>query len=289
MSLPARPPDRPLVLCADDYGLAPGVSDGIAELITQGRLSATSVMVVGPDFARAAGALAGLRSHAGIGLHLTLTDRTPLGSMPRLAPGGAFPPLGALMRRAFSLQLDRAEIRAEFARQIDRFEAVTGFAPDFVDGHQHVHLLPVVRSALFDLFANARIAAGRTWLRDCAEPVARIRARGVAVSKSIVIAALARGLGARARSLGIATNQGFAGIYDFGAEPPFRHQMQAFLRTSGPAPLVMVHPGHIDPTLRALDPVVDARAREWTYLASPDFPTDLAAAGLRLTPRPAVA
>ena len=44
--------------------------------------------------------------------------------------------------------LDTDEIRAEVARQLDRFEAGLGFPPDHIDGHQHVHVLPGIRRAL---------------------------------------------------------------------------------------------------------------------------------------------
>ncbi len=47
----AAPPRR-IWLCADDYGLSPGVNRGIRELIERGRLNATSVMVVGPAIGR---------------------------------------------------------------------------------------------------------------------------------------------------------------------------------------------------------------------------------------------
>ena len=55
----AAPPRR-IWLCADDYGLSPGVNRAIRDLIERGRLNATSVMVVGPaigrdEVARAAG------------------------------------------------------------------------------------------------------------------------------------------------------------------------------------------------------------------------------------------
>ena len=41
-------PPRRIRLCADDYGLSPGVNRAIRDLIARGRLNATSVMVVGP-------------------------------------------------------------------------------------------------------------------------------------------------------------------------------------------------------------------------------------------------
>ena len=39
---------RRIWLCADDYGISPGVNRAIRDLIERGRLNATSVMVVGP-------------------------------------------------------------------------------------------------------------------------------------------------------------------------------------------------------------------------------------------------
>ena len=43
---------RRIWLCADDYGLSPGVNRAIRDLIGRGRLNATSVMVVGPAIGR---------------------------------------------------------------------------------------------------------------------------------------------------------------------------------------------------------------------------------------------
>jgi predicted glycoside hydrolase/deacetylase ChbG (UPF0249 family) len=34
------------------------------------------------------------------------------------------------------------QIRKETVAQIERFIAFTGYAPPYVDGHQHVHVLP---------------------------------------------------------------------------------------------------------------------------------------------------
>ena len=45
-------PLRRIWLCADDYGLSPGVNRAIRDLIERGRLNATSVMMVGPAIGR---------------------------------------------------------------------------------------------------------------------------------------------------------------------------------------------------------------------------------------------
>src|SRR5882724_6361819 len=101
---------RRIWLCADDYGLAPGVNGAIRDLVARGRLNATSVMVVAPSFSRAeADSLAALNAdthRVAIGLHLTLTR--PLKPLTHYAPvsNGAFLPLATTLRLAMQQRLD---------------------------------------------------------------------------------------------------------------------------------------------------------------------------------------
>nr|WP_244424578.1 ChbG/HpnK family deacetylase [Methylobacterium nodulans] len=272
------------MLCADDYGLSPGVSRGILALARAGRLSATGAMTNLPSFGREAPALREFDGRIGLGLHLTLTAGTPLGAMPRLAPSGRLPALGRLMRMAFAGGLDAAEIAAEIARQLDAFERAIGRPPDFVDGHQHVHVLPGVRGALL-LTLKTRGLAGRLWLRDPADRLAAILARPSA-PKAALVRALSLGFREAAGRAGFPTNRGFSGFSDFasgdGVAPAFERAFAAL----GPAPLVMCHPGEVDEGLRALDPVVESRPAELAYLASERFVAFLEKAGLVLACRP---
>ena len=48
---------KKIVVCADDYNIAPGVSKAIRELIAKGRLNATSVMTLFPSLDEEAKAL----------------------------------------------------------------------------------------------------------------------------------------------------------------------------------------------------------------------------------------
>ena len=72
-----RTAPRRIWLCADDYGISPGVNAGIRELISRGRINATSIMVAAPHFdSDEAAALDTLNSgekRAALGLHVTLT------------------------------------------------------------------------------------------------------------------------------------------------------------------------------------------------------------------------
>src|SRR5262249_35854312 len=142
-----------------------------------------------------------------IGLHLNLTFGAPLSAMPLIAPGGELPPLAELVRRALSGRLAGGEIRGEIARQLVAFRERFGRDPDFVDGHQHVHVLPGIRTALIAELSKRDSA--RPWLRDPSDQWARIVRRRIAPLKALAIAALAAGFGSAAKRAGLATNAGF--------------------------------------------------------------------------------
>ncbi len=269
------------MLCADDYGLTPGVSRGITDLLSAGRLSATSCMSVAAAWPDAAADLTPFFGRADIGLHLTLTHLKPLGPMPLLAPEGRLPALGDLMRMALTRRLDRGEIAAELERQLDAFVAAAGRPPDFLDGHQHVHILPVIREAVIDLIER-RLDRQHLYVRSCREPARAILRRGVSVPKSLLLSALSRDLTKLCRARGIATNDSFRGVNDFRRDRPFGDLFRRFLMGPANRPLVMCHPGIPDPPLAALDAVTDRRQDELDYLAGDRFLQDLATAGWRL-------
>lgn len=278
-----RPEGRfPVILCADDYGLAPGVGAGIRELLALDRLSATGCMTISPHWPAEGMALRPYRSRADLGLHLTLTDFEPLGPMPSLAPSGRLPALPQLLRRAFLGQLDHEEIAAEVDRQIDRFEAAIGSAPAFLDGHQHVHLLPIVRAIVLDRCVG-RLSRTRPYVRSCVDSPSAILARGVAPMRALVINALGRGLAADARRAGVRTNSVFRGVRSFGGHERYRMIFPRFLTVPVPRMLIACHPGRVDRHLEAVDPVTAPREDELHYFLSDLFPRALDAAGVILT------
>src|SRR3954471_10389355 len=140
-------PSRRIWLCADDYGLSPGVNRAIRDLIERGRLNATSVMVVGPSIGRdEVGALrtaAANSPRCAIGLHVTLTAPfRPLTMHFQPLEGGMFLSLPRLLCAGLLRMLDPEIIKAEVAVQLAAFCDLFGRTPDFVDGHQHAHLFP---------------------------------------------------------------------------------------------------------------------------------------------------
>jgi predicted glycoside hydrolase/deacetylase ChbG (UPF0249 family) len=254
------------ILCADDFAMTPGISDGILALAEAGRLSATSAMVNLRHWPAVAGRAVALRDRFALGLHLNLTCGAPLGKMAKLAPTGELPPPDRVVSRAVSRAIDRNEIADEVARQLDRFEAVAGVPPDFIDGHHHVHALPGIRDALLDVLKR-RFPSGGPLIRDPADRPAAILRRKVAASKALTAGTLALGFRPAVEAAGFATNRGFSGYSTFGALP-YAAEFDAFLIAPGERPLIMCHPGLADDALGADDSIAARRPEEHAYLSA---------------------
>jgi hypothetical protein len=134
-AIPAPSGLRRIWLCADDYGLSHSVNTAIRDLVLQGRINATSVMVVTPTFKRSeALSLAILNAgtqRVAIGLHLTLTAPfKPLSTGYAPLRKEAFLPLKSTLRAALLRMLHPEKIAVEVAAQIKAFEAAFGRLPD---------------------------------------------------------------------------------------------------------------------------------------------------------------
>ncbi len=259
-------------LCADDYAMAPGVSRGIVEALEAGVLTATSAMTTSPDWPQAASGLQPFVGRADIGLHLNLTLGRPLGTMPRFAPRGTLPKIGAVVAAARRGHLPLDELAAEIDRQLEAFVDAHGRPPDHVDGHQHVHVLAPMRRLLCDALHRR---GWTPWLRDSADRPIRILRRGSTLVKAAGISALADGFAAASHRAGLATNDGFAGFSSFASARPYGEEFTRYLKAPGRVHLIMCHPGRVDEALRRLDPVVDSRERELSFLLSREFRTML--------------
>jgi predicted glycoside hydrolase/deacetylase ChbG (UPF0249 family) len=269
-------PPRRFWLCADDYGLSPGVNRAIRDLIARGRLNATSVMVVGPAIGRdevdALVAAAMNSPRCAIGLHTTLTAPFhPLTMHFKPLHGGLFLPFPKMLRAGLLRRLDPEIIRAELIAQLAAFKELFGRTPDFVDGHQHVQLFPLVRDAFL---AAVKDAAPNAWVRQGGrnQPLAR-RLRS---PKALLIDLLSVRFRRSASRANIAFNPGFAGAYDFSQAPEFGELMQQFLDGLPEDGLIMCHPGFVDDILISLDPLTRQREHEYAFLAGDAFPPLLA-------------
>jgi chitin disaccharide deacetylase len=254
------PPGEPwtpgrIVVCADDYGAEPASSAVIRGLIEQGRIDATTCLVEADGWTEAGDALAALAAaKAGIqvGLHLNLTERAP-----HVADAGLIAPIAVHLARSLLPPSAAREERicAAFRAQWDRFVAGFGRPPDFIDGHEHVHLFGDAPRALFRLAAQTEFPG---WVRQCETTSGR---GGL---KRWVLDPFSRAFRREADARDLATNPGFGGLRRFDphedVETLWRQDVEA-MRGGG---LLMVHPGAPDATnagrCRAQEAALLARA-----------------------------
>jgi hypothetical protein len=220
-------------------------------------------MVVFPEFETDGPLLKPFLGHADIGLHFTLTaDRT----------------IGSVAWEAYIRPPPLARFVAELEAQVSKFASVVGRAPDYIDGHQHAHVLPVVREAVVQVAKS--IGA---WVRSTLDPIGIAMCHRPGLFESIYLARASRKLAALARAAGVPTNRGFRGVRTFREKEPFRALFRRMIRNADDGCLVMCHPGYADPLLAERDPVQNVREDELRYLAGPDFPHDLEREGVVLS------
>lgn len=258
-----------VILTADDYAIAPGVSAAIRQLAEQRRLSATSAMTNMAGWPQEAELLRPLRDRLAIGLHIDLTAWRPLGAMPKLAPQGRFPKLPAVLAAGLRGRLETAEITGEIERQLDAFEAALGFPPDHIDGHQHVHAVPGVCEPLLAVLAR-RYGGLPPLVRV---PRARLRALpglGSTGAKAAFVWMLAGRLRRGARAAGLPVNDAFAGFSGFREGSPYTAELEAALNDvvgqGARLGIVMCHPGIPDADLVEKDAVLARRQEELSAL-----------------------
>lgn len=249
---------RSIVLIADDFGLSPAVDAGITELAERGRLSGFGCLTQLPRWFDAARTLDQSQLRAGgvqIGLHLNLTQGFGAAwhrSLPLLISG------------AYAGLLPRDRIRESFRTQWDRFTQALGRTPDYMDGHQHVHQLPMVRDCLLELLEEESAAP---WLRITSPVMAPKPA-----IKGWMIAHLgAKTMRQLTHRQGLKTNAAFAGVYGFNQpQSGYARLMDEWLAAAPENTVVMCHPGYFAQASTD-DPIAPARAEELRFLGSADF------------------
>lgn len=162
---------RHLHIVADDAGLHPGTDAAILACARAGTLGAAAVVAGGPTAARFVAAAR--RLDLELGLHLDLTEGRPLGgALAGLTDReGRWP--GGKDALAAAPDAAVAALAAEVRRQWRRLVHL-GARPTFVNGHNHVHVLPTVARALARaLDAPGGLCRRTGWVRvpRCPEPL----------------------------------------------------------------------------------------------------------------------
>jgi predicted glycoside hydrolase/deacetylase ChbG (UPF0249 family) len=151
----------PVVIHADDFGETIEITNGIRRGIEAGVLTSTSVMANMPATEYALERVRPLAGRASFGVHLNLCEGQPLTAALTLRDArGKFHPKRTLIRRALSGALSLPELEREIAAQIALVRDA-GIAISHVDGHKHLHQLPIVSTAVANVLPRFRIGRVR--------------------------------------------------------------------------------------------------------------------------------
>jgi chitin disaccharide deacetylase len=292
---------RELILNADDFGLTPGVNEGIIRAHCDGILTSTTLMATGLAFDDAV-ARAKLHPSLGVGCHLVLSGGravAPRAEIPSLADEqGRLPAsLGMFVARVTSGGIPAREIEIELRAQIEQVRRA-GIDPTHVDTHKHTHVHPVVMNALGRVARDLGITRVRNPvenLRDSwttARNGTHDRMQGLAAAA--VVRAVASGFPSLARRYGLRTPRRFLGLALTGQLGPAALAQVIDRVTDGVidsetrsvrdgAAEIMLHPGLCDADLaRTGSRLQQQRQNELDGLTSPEVRAAIAAHGIRL-------
>jgi predicted glycoside hydrolase/deacetylase ChbG (UPF0249 family) len=257
-------PCRRWVVCADDFALDRGAIEATLALIKLGRVTAASALVDAPDWKAAAAELKAVSDRADVGLHLNLTEA--------LQAGIAGWRLPSLVVRSTLRLLPRWRVRDAVERQLDAFTGAFDRMPDFIDGHHHVHQLPIVRDQLIES-VWARKPKSPPWLRICAAPV------GETARKARIIEMLgAHSLRQQAQQAGLPPSVCLVGVYDFDLRrDDYLARVRQWLQAGPDGSVFMCHPST---RASAKDRIGAARRMELGVLAGDAYAEALTRAGV---------
>ena len=123
-----------LIVNADDFGLTPGVNEGVITGHTGGIITSASLMVRGPA-AAAAARLSATHRRLSVGLHVDLGEW--------IYRNDCWAPLYEVVDPA-----DAGAVALEVERQLDMFRELMGREPTHLDSHQHMHHDEPLRSVM---------------------------------------------------------------------------------------------------------------------------------------------
>jgi predicted glycoside hydrolase/deacetylase ChbG (UPF0249 family) len=279
-----------LIVNADDFGWSEAVTSGIIQGHLQGLITSTTLMV---NLSGTAETLARARRETpklAIGLHLNLTEGTPLSAEAAVMVGetGQFrrslPALFWKSRRSPDVRRAiAAELEAQAAWAKDHGLTISHF-----DSHKHVHMHPAILPVVIALALRHGVRAIRTTAEIELPDVAKFLPADWGLPARLaqgVRTAVARRWGLAAKAAvaraGLATTDWFFGVRATGgvSAPLIQHLLQHGPDGTGE---LMVHPGLLDSNPGRSTRLNQSRPRELEAVMEPTLPAAAQTSGWKL-------
>ncbi len=281
-----------LIVNADDFGLTEKVNQAIVEGHERGIITSASLMANGLAFDSAV-ALARAHPKLGVGVHLNLTEGSPLSSPSSILSlvdgGGAFyaGPL-AVATKLTQRKISLTDVERELRAQIEMVLAA-GVRATHLDGHKHVHLLPPIFDLVIKLAQEYRIQCVRCPVECPVESFQLVRRNSsawLAVLKqhvlSLVLSALASSQQRKLERAGLAWSTHFYGISHTGFLDATSLE-EILRRLPDSTSEIMCHPGYVDAALvRTPTRLLRQRATEIEALTRPEIKSVVTELGIEL-------
>nr|XP_039271867.1 carbohydrate deacetylase-like [Styela clava] len=157
-----------LLINADDLGYNEERDRGIFQCFYRDN-SITSASILANGSTSQTAIVQALRIGIPVGLHFNITEGHPLvepSKIPSLVQKGMFLGKEKFVKSARSSYINPLHVKQELKAQINWFKRVSGSYPIRVDGHQHAHIMPLVRDAFCEVLNEYGITQTRLPLEE---------------------------------------------------------------------------------------------------------------------------
>lgn len=270
---------RRLIVNADGYGLAPGVSRAIEECVAFGTVRSVSANV---NFEGAEGLrdLLTRFPHISVGCHLNPVVGPPVLPPTRvrsLVDGDGLFHYRDFRARFRQRRIDEGELSAELRAQVARTSLLAGARFTHVDFHMGLHRMPRLYRLFLDVAVESGVGRVRTHRYRAglvSSPRRLAHWRYVAARPDrLVKYAYNVGLRVPARRRGLAMPDSWVTIDDV-VDHPDRISSDSFVRLLANLPAgwheFVAHPGHVDDELAKWSTYLAPRQRELAMLTTPE-------------------
>ena len=283
---------RRLIINADDFGLTERINDAIVECHRTGIVTSTTLMANGPAFDHAT-EQARTEQKLGVGIHLNLSEGTPISDPSQLCPlineRGMFhlspiQMLRKLVVKGIRLGKVEMELRAQIEKVLN-----AGITVTHLDGHKHFHFIPQFFQIALRLAREYKIPAIRC-AREKTTHVFGLAGRNWHSSPTILkqyftgkaLSILARCMKERLESVGLKAPDYIIGIASTGFLDS-QHLRNLIARLPDGTSELVCHPGYVDKQLmESPTRLHQQREVEVTALVSPEAKEWLDRRGVQL-------